>query len=152
MRYSSIRSLLTIGVLACVVAGLPAAQSQPPLPAQPQQPIRVGTSFVRVDVYPTRDGQIVDGLAAADFEVLEEGIPQKIESFEHVVAPCAGRRRRAPSRARSATCCRRSPTQSPGLLVFLDGAFVDDVHARAINEPLIKFLSNNLADDDLVAS
>ena len=36
-------------------------------------------------------------------------------------------------------------------LVFLDGPFVDDVHARAINEPLIKFLSTELADDDLVA-
>ena len=35
--------------------------------------------------------------------------------------------------------------------MFLDGPFVDDVHARAINEPLIKFLSTELADDDLVA-
>ena len=35
-------------------------------------------------------------------------------------------------------------------LLFLDGPFVDDVDARAINEPLIKFLTNDLADDDLV--
>ena len=35
-------------------------------------------------------------------------------------------------------------------LLFLDGAFVDDVHARVINEPLIKFLTTHLADEDLV--
>ncbi len=150
MRYSSIRGLLTTSVLACVVAGLLAAQSQPPLPAQPQQPIRVGTSFVRVDVYPTRDGQIVDGLRAEDFEVLEEGTPQKIESFEHVVAP------RGPQTARTEPSSQREMMQALTnprarvFLLFLDGAFVDDVHARVINAPLIKFLTNNLADEDLV--
>ena len=35
-------------------------------------------------------------------------------------------------------------------LLFLDGAFVDDEHARAINAPLIKFLTTHLGDEDLV--
>ena len=36
-------------------------------------------------LYPTRNGRIVEGLQAADFEVLEDGVAQKIESFEHIV-------------------------------------------------------------------
>ena len=121
------------------------------LSAQSQQPIRVGTNFVRVDVYPTKDGRIVDGLVAADFEVLEDGVPQTIETFEHVMPV------RGPQAARTQPSSQRDMLQALAnprnrvFLVFLDGAFVDDVHARAINEPLIKFLSTQLADDDLVA-
>ena len=120
------------------------------LAAQPQQPIRVGTNFVRVDAYPTRNGQIVDGLQAADFEVLEEGVEQKIETFEHVVAL------RGPQTARIEPNNQRDMMQaltnprSRVFLVFLDGAFVDDQSARSINAPLVKFLTTQLGDDDLV--
>lgn len=118
--------------------------------AQSQQPIRVGTSFVRVDVYPTRDGRIVEGLQAADFEVLEDNVLQKIESFEHVI-PVLG-----PQTTRTDPNSQREMVRAIGnprsrlFLIFLDGAFVDDESARQINEPLRKFLSQNLADDDLV--
>jgi hypothetical protein len=54
-------------------------------PAQGQPTFRVEANFVRVDVYPTADGKPVQGLTAADFEVLEDGVPQKIETFEHVI-------------------------------------------------------------------
>jgi VWFA-related protein len=59
-------------------------QQTPPPPTQAQQrPVfRGGTHFVRVDAYPFVDGKIVEGLTPADFEVLEDGKPQKIESFD----------------------------------------------------------------------
>jgi hypothetical protein len=56
------------------------------LGAQQQQPIRVGTNFVRVDVYPTKDGRIVDGLQAADFDVLEDGVLQNQDGVTSVRA------------------------------------------------------------------
>ena len=103
MRYSSIRGLFTIGVLACVVAGLPAAQSQPPQPQpqsekpaekpqeQPQPPrFRADVNLVRVDAYPLRDGKPVFDLKAEEFEVFEDGVLQKIATFEHVVVRPAG--------------------------------------------------------------
>ena len=108
------------------------------LAAQNQQPIRVGTSFVRVDVYPTKDGKIVDGLKAEDFEVLEDGVAQKIESFEHIV-PVLG-----PQTARTDPSSQREMVRAIGdprtrlFLIFLDGAFVDDESARQINETLRK--------------
>ena len=53
---------------------------------QDQQPpvFRGGTAFVRVDVYPLRDGKPVEDLTADDFEVVEDGKPQHIETFEFV--------------------------------------------------------------------
>ena len=124
MRYRSIRGFITAGVLAGVCAASGDAQNQ--------QPIRVGTSFVRVDVYPTRDGKIVDGLEAGDFEVLEDGVQQKIDSFEHVV-PVYG-----PQTVRTDPSSQREMVRAIGnprtrlFLIFLDGAFVDDESARRV--------------------
>ena len=60
-------------------------QSPPPTAAQQRPVFRGGTHFVRVDAYPVEDGKIVEGLEAAeDFEILEDGKPQKIDSFDFV--------------------------------------------------------------------
>src|SRR5581483_1497869 len=64
------------------------ARSAPQAPGtapQPQPTFRTEANFVRVDVYPTRNGAPVTDLRAQDFEVLEDKTPQKIEEFEHVV-------------------------------------------------------------------
>lgn len=121
------------------------------LAAQPQQPIRVGTNFVRVDAYPTKDGRIVEGLVAADFEVLEDGVPQKIETFEHVVATIGPHSARTePNSQRDMARAVANP-RNRVFLIFLDGPHVDGVPARLITEPLIGFMRKYLADDDLVA-
>ena len=66
-------------VLLALVA-LAAAQNQPPQPT-----FRTEANYVRVDVYPSKDGAPVTDLRQEDFEVVENGAPQKIEQFEHVV-------------------------------------------------------------------
>ena len=53
-------------------------------PDQQRPVFRAGAHFVRVDVYPTRNGQPVTGLTAADFELLEDGRPQAIETIEFI--------------------------------------------------------------------
>jgi VWFA-related protein len=62
-----------------------------PRQAQPagQQPtFRAAANFIQVDVYPTVNGRPVADLTKADFEVLEDGVPQSVATFEHVsVAP-----------------------------------------------------------------
>src|SRR6266850_223942 len=63
--------------------------AQPPQPP-PQPTFRAEANYVRVDVFPTRDGAPVTDLTAADFEVFEERVPQKIEQFERVVIRAAG--------------------------------------------------------------
>src|SRR6185436_11688078 len=65
-----------------VTAQAPQA-GQPPTQAQQRPVFRGGTHFVRVDAYPTTpDGKIVEGLKPEDFEILEDGKPQAIESFD----------------------------------------------------------------------
>ena len=100
MRYSSIRAFVATGVLAGGLAAFATAQSpqqpapaqKPQDPAQPQPPpkFRVESNFVRVDAYPLRDGKPVFDLKAEEFEVFEDGVAQKIETFEHVVVRPAG--------------------------------------------------------------
>src|SRR3977135_1632270 len=63
-----------------------AALAQTPTPQPPAQPtFRTEANYVRVDVYPTKDGAPVTDLRQEDFEVLEAGAPQKIEQFERVL-------------------------------------------------------------------
>jgi VWFA-related protein len=73
---------LSVSVLmAVVVAAVLVAQSP-----NPQQPtFRTAINFVRVDVYPTANGQPVADLGKADFEVLEDGVSQTVDTFEHIV-------------------------------------------------------------------
>ena len=59
-----------------------AQHAQPPTQAQQRPVFRGGTHFVRVDAYPAVDGKIVENLKPEDFEILEDGKPQKIESFD----------------------------------------------------------------------
>src|SRR4051794_28471224 len=76
--------------LACVLLTArphAAGQAQAPQPAADQPPrptFRLGASYVRVDVYPTRDGEPVHDLERTDFDLLEDGVPQKVEQFERV--------------------------------------------------------------------
>jgi VWFA-related protein len=45
---------------------------------------RRGATFVNVDVYPRRDGHVVEGLTVADFQLFEDGKPQHIETLEFI--------------------------------------------------------------------
>jgi len=112
------------GCLAVMLATALAAQA-PQKPAAPQQPtFKAGVSFVRVDVYPSVNGQIVPDLAKDEFEVLEDGVPQRIETFERVVirAPGAEAERAEP---RSAEQGEQAAADSRNRLFVL---FLDSYH------------------------
>ena len=68
---------------------------------------------MRVDVYPTQAGKPVLDLRAEDFDVLEDGKPQAIQTFEHVLMSPAGTQslRSEPQQHRRHAAGRR---QSPG--------------------------------------
>jgi VWFA-related protein len=75
-------------------AALHAGQAPPTRqdPPAPQAPVfRSSTNVVEVDVIvKDRDGRFVSGLTAADFELLEEGKPQRIEHLYLVSQPGRG--------------------------------------------------------------
>jgi VWFA-related protein len=62
-----------------------AAQQSQTLPERQLPVFRADSHFVRVDAYPTeKDGSITQGLVAQDFEVTEDGTPQRIDSAEYI--------------------------------------------------------------------
>src|SRR5688572_19851034 len=76
-------------VLCFVTAASLAAQD--PAQRDTQQPtFRTAANYVRVDMYATLDGKSVGDLRLEEVEVLEDGVLQKIEAFEHVQVPRAG--------------------------------------------------------------
>jgi VWFA-related protein len=132
----------------------PRAPSAPPQPAQkPDQPptFRTEANFVRVDVYPTHDGQPVVDLAATDFEIAEDGVPQKVDTFEHVVVRPAGPQseRIEPSSQREMLQAAANP-RNRVFVIFLDQTHVRFEDSHAITEPLIRLINRILGPDDLV--
>ncbi len=81
MRVSRPALASLVGVV--LVAGTHTGSAQAPQPEP--RPFETEVNYVRVDMYPTLNGRPLAGLAAEDVEVLEDGVPQKIEQFEHVL-------------------------------------------------------------------
>ena len=104
-----------------------------PLRAQNQPTLGTGANDVRVDMYATLDGKLVEDLQASDVELLEDGVPQTIGAFEHVKVGTAGS-----SRARV-------------FVVFLDTYHTQIESSSNLRLPLIRFLDRVIGPDDTVA-
>jgi len=142
--------LLLISVLVC----LPGASATHQLNAQQdnQTPVfRTEANYVRVDVYPLANDAPVMDLRQEDFEVLEDGAPQRIEAFSRVLirGPEPGAPRVEPNTVAQS---RSMVEQSPGRLfvLFLDVNHVDWADSRSAARPLIDFLNRVIGADDLV--
>ena len=148
------------GIAGLLVADLPLpptrqapwvalAQQAPPSPRQ--QPVfRAGAAFVRVDVYPRRDGRIVDGLTPGDFTVTEDGRPQTIEAFEYIrhdpVVIDADRR--DPGSVGESLREAADPRHRLFVL-FFDTYGVSPEGAKRLRPPLVEFLERSVGPTDL---
>ena len=145
------RRWLSILALATAASVAPNGQ-QPPTP-EPQPPVfRTEANYVRVDAFPTKDGRPVHGLTAKDFEILEDGVPQNIASFEHVVIEVGTppEARVEPNSVREGERMAANP-RNRVFVVFLDVPHVQVPSSHAIKEPLIALLGRTMGPDDLVA-
>jgi hypothetical protein len=76
--------------IACLCIGFGSGALQV-AQSQPQEPVfRAGTDIVALDVSVRRRNQTVTGLTARDFELLDNGVPQRIvvERAETVPSMC----------------------------------------------------------------
>jgi VWFA-related protein len=110
----------------CVGGSIRAAQAPEAAPLDP--------TLVRLDLYPTSSGLPVSDLRASDVEVLEDDVPQKIESFEHVML---GPDRPPSGRART-------------FVVFLDTYFTNVASSREVRTSLAALLDRLVGPDDLI--
>ena len=123
-------------------AQAPALSSQTPAPPQP---IRSSTLLVEVDTIVTDGkGQFVSGLTADDFDVLEDGKPQKIERI-YSVAGTAVTPSPAPSRAEAAAVPAPSvPATAPTrtFVLLLDQEHLQAGAFKRLQDAAITFLTS----------
>ena len=120
-------------------------------PGSTQAPtFRGGVNFVSVDVYPRRDGRVIEGLTAADFQVFEDGKPQKVETFEFVkIEPNpVDADRRDPSSQEEMERLARDP-RNRLFVVYLDLAHTTLPGSYAAQRPVVDFLTRTIGARDL---
>lgn len=147
-----------LALAAALVAQSSTPQSSAPPAPTPQKPaqeprptFRTEANFVRVDVYPVHDGKPVQDLRAEDFEVLEDGVPQAIETFEHVVVRPAGpQAERAEPNSIEASRQLAANPRNRVFVIFLDVPHVTMDGSWKIREPLIRLVDRILGPDDLI--
>src|SRR5580704_11630713 len=142
------RRLRAGGVALAAAILTVAALAQTPAP---QPTFRTEANYVRVDVYPTRDGAPVLDLKQDDFEVLESGTPQKIEQFEHVVfrGNVPQEMRREPNTVEESRQALEN-ARARVFVVFLDIGGVDVAGSHNIRRPLVDTLNRAIGEEDLV--
>ncbi len=121
------------------------------LPTQRQPVFRSGANLVYVDVYPRRDGRVIEGLALSDFQVLEDGKAQTVELFDFIktdpVTVDADRRDPPVSVGQS-----RFGVESSGrmFVLYLNRYFLTMEGARRARVPLRDFLERVIGPTELL--
>jgi VWFA-related protein len=132
------------------------AQQPTDTPAQPPTTFRGRIDFIRVDAFVTdRGGRAVTDLKQADFEVTEDGKPQKIEQFEviKIDGPRPGDQFEQVSRLRTPDDEEREAARDDVrvFVIFLDEYHVRDRNAPAARAALTRFIENDLRPLDMLA-
>lgn len=123
----------------------------PPQGQAPQRPVfRVGTDVVRIDVYPRRDGLVVEGLTRDDFQVFEDGTAQTIETFEYVELEKFDDDVEVldPRDGREAMRMAADP-RNRVFVFFLDTYHVSWEGSLRAREPILEFMREGLGPRDL---
>ena len=120
--------------------------------AQNQPTFRTGANYVRVDMYATRDGKPIEDLKVDEIDILEDGVLQKIDAFEHVRVRTGSTGIASSSRTGSQQS--REMAGNPRARVFV--IFMDTYHTQIegsanMRQPLINLVDRLLGPDDFVA-
>lgn len=159
------RTLLVCAAIACATLGTSARQ-QPatpaPAPVQPAQPsappdqqpvFRAGIDTVRVDVIVTdRQGNPVTDLKLEDFQIEEDGKPQKADTFRLVRVDTTtqpGDTQRS-IRSRNDEDTAAADERRRIFMVFLDDYHVMRDRGMVLKKPVIDFIANQLGPSDLL--
>ena len=138
-------------------AGQPPGEPPPQDPnAPPTQPtFRTGINFVRVDAIVTdKQGRPVADLKPEDFEVMEDGKPQSIETFKLIRVDGNPPPGEAAPREINSIYAEESEARRDDVRLFV--IFFDDYHVRlgaslAVKEPLVKFIDTQVGPLDMIA-
>jgi VWFA-related protein len=139
----------TYPLLLLIAASVVLAAQEPPAQLEP---FRTEVNYIRLDMYPTADGKPVMDLRQDEVEVLDEGAPQTIDRFEHVLV--RGARSQEVRREPSTLAEMREAMQDVRarlFVLFLDTEHVEFGPSLNIRGPLIQSLNEMIGGDDLIA-
>jgi VWFA-related protein len=128
--------------------------AQPPDPNQPPV-FRSGINFVRVDVILTdRAGNPIADLQPSDFDVTEDGKPQKIETFKFIKLD-GGTADAVKEPVREIRTDYDEEQEASRDDVRLFAVFLDDYHVKrgsslSVRKQLATFVENNLGPSDMI--
>src|SRR5436190_19733167 len=146
----SIRLLVAIALVAGSWKPRAEARQQP---AQPT--FRSGTQIVQVDVRVTKDGRFVTDLGPADFEIKEEGIPQKIESVVLIgasvpTAPAPSAPASSAPSLPSAPSAPSLPSAPPAVWLFVfDTTHLSPGGLTRTRDAVVKFIADRFRQGDI---
>lgn len=144
--------------LVLAALAVPLAAAQQPTPGAPadlapvEQPrFRGGANLVRLDAYVTIDGVAVTDLTAADFEVAEDGVAQRVESFELIRprGPAPQSARVEPNTVGEARALA-ADRDSRLFVLFMDIWHVQIAGSYRAQKPIINLLDRVIGQDDMV--
>jgi VWFA-related protein len=148
-------------VLFLAAAGGPEGQTltaalaaQTASPAPPPVIFKVETSYVDVDAIVTdKQGNIIPGLTKDDFELFEDGKPQKIDMFSYVNIPAVTQARfLAADRPISSDVKSNAPSLAGRLYVLvLDDLDTNPLRSQFVIKAARQFVEQNFAANDLAA-
>ena len=149
------RTALALLVTSLCTGVLWAQQQAPPAPSTDQPPVtfRVEVDYVEVDaLVADAQGNLVSDLRAEDFEVLEDGKPQKVSAFSLVNIPIE-RAVRPLFATRPIEADVQTNDHVEGRIYLM---VLDDVHTDFTRTPRVKaaarrFIEQNFGTNDLAA-
>lgn len=164
------RTRLLVAVLLAALGAVAAAGQQPasapgsgaagpqvPAPAPPQEPppvtFRVEVNYVEVDAVVTdAQGGIVTDLTQADFDVLEDGRPQKITAFSLVNLPIERAERPLFAAAPIEPDVQVNTAQEGRIyMIVLDDLHTSFTNTSRVRSFLRQFVERNFGVNDLAA-
>lgn len=140
----SIRPTSVLLVAACCATAVAASQD-------PQRPtFRTEANFVRVDVFATAKGMPVRDLRREDFEVREDGVTQKISTFEYVHVRTGGQEPRdEPNTIQQSLDALKNP-RARVFVLFLDVPHVSIEGTWNSRQALARMVDRLMGPEDLV--
>lgn len=125
--------------------------AQQPTPQVPSPPVfRGGTTFVSVDVYPRREGAFVDGLKAEDFRVLEDDVPQAVETFQVIrIEPSPADSERRDPNTKADGDKQAADPRNRVFVVYLDLRHTTIAGSHYARQPIVDFLTRAIGAHDL---
>lgn len=158
------QSILALGLICALLTPIAGQQSGAPAPSPPQKPspdnedvVRITTNLVQIDAVVTdRRGRHIDDLRPEEFEIYEDGRPQKISNFTYVNAQTESKAQTTEITESDKTHPRPPEQLRPEQVRRSIALIVDDLglsfeSTHFVRNALRKFVDEQMQSGDMVA-